>query len=47
MHSDMYESIWFKISLKINTIELHILMLVHVILTLIQGHRNATTKVLP
>ena len=37
MHSEIYIQKWFKLGLMINTTELHIIMLVCVTLTLIQG----------
>ena len=41
MHSDVYESIWSKLGMMIDTIVLYILVLVLLFLTLIQGHRTA------
>ena len=41
IHSDIYESIWFKLGLMTDTVELYILILVLLTLTLIQGHRSA------
>ena len=44
MHSHVYESIWFKVGMMIDTIELYILILTLLILTLIQGHRSTKKK---
>ena len=41
MHSDIYESIWFKLGMLIDTIELCILIIIYVTLTLMQDHRYA------
>ena len=41
MHLNIYESIWFKLSMMIGTIDLYILILVFLTLTFIQGHRSA------
>ena len=41
MHSDIYELIWFKLGLVIDTAELCMMTLGLVILTIIQGHRDA------
>ena len=37
MHSDVWEPVWTKLSMMIDTIELYSLILVHLILTFIQG----------
>ena len=41
MHSNVYESIWFKLGVMIDTIEFYILILNLWTLALIQGHRSA------
>ena len=41
MHSDIYEPAWFKHDLMRDTSDLYILILVHINLTLIPGHRDA------
>ena len=38
MHSDIYQWIWFKLGMMIDTIVLYILILVYLTLTFIQGH---------
>ena len=40
VHSDVYELIWFKRRMTIDTIDQYILILVYVTYTLIQGHSN-------
>ena len=40
MHLDIYESIWLKLGMLLNTIELYILIQVSLILTFIQGHMS-------
>ena len=40
MHSDIYKSIWVRLDVMIDTIELYMLILVVVTLTSIQGRRN-------
>ena len=41
MHSDVWELIWFKLGMMIDTVKFDILVLVYVALTMIQGHRSA------
>ena len=41
MQSDIYEPIWFKLDMMIDTTKLYILMLVYLTLTLIQGQGGA------
>ena len=41
MHLDVYDTIWFKLGLIIDTVEHHILMLIWLTLTFIQGHISA------
>ena len=41
MHSDVYKSIWSKLGVMLRTIILYILILVHLTLTLNQGHKSA------
>ena len=40
MHSDIYEQICFKLGVMVNNTELHISVLVYVILTLNQVHKD-------
>ena len=40
-HSDIYELVWFKLRMMIDTTEHCVLTAVHVTLILIQGHREA------
>ena len=46
MHSDVYELIWFKFSMIIDTIVLYILILVRITLTFTEGHRSMRKQVL-
>ena len=41
MHSEIYEPIWSKLLMMIDTFVLYISLLVLAILTFIQGHRDA------
>ena len=41
MHSDVYESIWFKLARMIYIIKFYVSVLVYVTLTLVQGHNDA------
>ena len=41
MHLDIYEPVWFKLGMMIETIELYSLSPVYVTLTFIQAHRDA------
>ena len=48
MHSEVYESVWSKLGMIIDTVALYILILLWLALTLIQGHRSARKqKLLP
>ena len=38
MHLDIYKTIWLKLGMMIDTAEVHSFVLVHLTLTLIQGH---------
>ena len=40
MHLDVYEWIWFKLGMMIDTIVLYILILIKLTLPLIQGHKS-------
>ena len=40
MHLDVYEPVWFKCGMIIDTMECYIFVCVKVILTFIQGHRS-------
>ena len=44
VHIIIYELIWFKLGMIVDSIELYILILVSVTLTLIQGHSDAWSK---
>ena len=44
MHLKGCEPVWFKLDMMIDTMELYILVLVLVILSLIQGQRDAEKK---
>ena len=44
MHSDFHEPVWSELSMMIDTTEFYILILVQVILTVIQSHRDARSK---
>ena len=41
MHSNVYEWIWFRLGMMIDTVQLYIMILVLLTLTLIQSHRSA------
>ena len=40
MHSDIYDPVWFKLGIMIDTLELYIFILIYVALILIQGYRD-------
>ena len=46
LHSDIHESIWFKLGLMIHTIVLYSMILLWLTLTLIQGHRSCGEQTL-